>query len=42
MASMFLNRNLIGDFWFLIGEKLGESTKRYCCALLTGLLVTAF
>ena len=41
MASMFLNRNLIGDFWFLIGEKLGESTKRYCCALLTGLLVTA-
>ena len=41
MASMLLNRNLIADFWFPIGEKLGESTKRYCCALLTGLLVTA-
>jgi len=41
MASMLLNRNLIADFWFSIGEKLGESTKRYCWALLTGLLVTA-
>jgi len=41
MASMFLDRNLIADFWFSIGEKLGESTKRYCWALLTGLAVTA-
>jgi hypothetical protein len=42
MAGMFLDRNLIADFWFSIGEKLGESTKRYCWALLTGLAVTAF
>ena len=41
MASMLFNRNLIADFWSLIGEKLGESTKRYFWALLTGLLVTA-
>ena len=41
MASMLFNRNLIADFWSLIGEKLGESTKRYFWALVTGLLVTA-
>jgi len=38
---MLFNRNLIADFWSLIGEKLGESIKRYCWALLTGSLVAA-
>ena len=40
MASMFLDRNLIGGVGFLIGEGFGESTKRYCWAVLTGLAVT--
>ena len=41
MASMLLNRNLIADFWFAIVDRLGESAKRYCWALLIGLLITA-
>jgi protein TonB len=40
MTSMLLNRNFPGDSGSLIGEGFGASAKRYCWALLIGLLVT--
>ena len=42
MTSMLLNRNFPGDSGSLIGEGFGASAKRYCWALLIGLLVTLF